>query len=74
MNANGPKKKFALIDVAPVHKTNGEVNHVKTPFSAMRVLGVCDTEREAWELSQDLWDCSNRQKFHVVPLEVYGDQ
>lgn len=61
--------QFALIDISPIIKNENEVNHVLTSFSAMRVLGVYETEEEAWQVSDDCWDCSGRQEFRVVPIQ-----
>src|SRR4051812_3325601 len=59
-------EKWALLDISPVVQHGGEVNHVHTSWSASKVIGLYDSERDAWQASSDMWDCSGRQDFRVV--------
>ncbi len=54
---------FALIDISDARLPGAS-------WSAGKVLGLYDTEADAWQASSDVWDCSGRQQLRVVGVVV----
>jgi hypothetical protein len=56
-------KKWVLIDIS-------RNDYPLAAWSARKVLGLYDTEEEAWQVSSDVWDCSGKQELRVVEVTV----